>query len=463
MDEVIYLLVGIQEVYKDLNLRTCILELIRRDVEFSKCKRRGPKGLSIWEIFVLATLRRTGNIDYQKLSNLAANHLGVREILGFGPEEVLSYPVSTLHDNIVKVKPSTFDKINELIVTKGHDKYKGALDKVRADTFVLESNIHYHADYKSLVDGARCMMREGNRLSILVNYSGFRKWKQITKKSKKLGYQITQAKRSKRKTKYEELESLYKEILRHTDFVINKILCLLDHAIMVKFEGSEKEIERQERARDKLYNKIIKYASGTNIEHELTYRRNFLKEKIGSTEKIFSLFEPHTELIMKGKEKKPIEYGHLVYVAQDNRGFMLRGTRVESGHRDKDICITELEKLQEIYEDKIKKITYDKGFYTPENLLKIKEMNPDHYLPPKGRIPEKIKTKDFYKNKNWHSGIESAINAIEQGNNLHVCKDKGLEGFDRCIAASILARNLQTLGCLKITTESKKKRKRQAA
>lgn len=469
LDELGLTLLGVQEIYKNTSLRIQILTLIRNDLEQEKISKVGPKGFSIWEIFVLLMVRRTGTVDYNKLSDLAENHLILREILGHGLDKKIRYPVSTLHDNITSIKPATIDKINEIIVKHGHTLCKGSLEKVRTDSFVFESNIHLHADYKSLVDGVRCLMREGNRLSKLIEHSGFRKWKKITRESKNLGYKIVQLKRSNRKNKEDDLRDAYLKILNHTDRVMSKVLNLLEEATTVDYEANDKdsekekkEKEKKKKLRDKLYSKIVFFASGTCIEHELTNRRNILGETIPSKEKIFSLFEPHTEIIIKGKAGKFAEYGHLVFVAQDKSGFMLTGTRVESGERDKDICISETKKLQKMFDTKIEHISFDKGFYTPLNKKLIQELVASNYLPPKGGNANKEKTKEFYKEKNWHSGVESSINAIEQGNNMGVCRDKGLAGFDRCIAASIAARNLHTLGKIKAKELRKKAKKKSA-
>lgn len=444
-DELNFILKGLQDIYKNRALCIDILNLIKKDIFPNSENTKGSKGLSLWEIFVLLIVRRSGYTDYRKLAYLASNHISLIGILGHGSIEGQLYSHSTLQDNIVLIQEKTLNTINEMIVKHALIYCKNPFEKVRADSFVFESDIHFHADYKSLVDGARCLLREGERLANLIGFMGFRQRQYLTNKIKNLGYKIVQVSKSKKATKEAELFKCYAEILDAMEPIYEKIFSLLEAAN--KFDT--KTISNSRKIKfEKLSNKIYFFFSGTAIEHELTKRRVILGETIGAKEKIFSLFEPHAEMICKGKVKVRMEFGHAVIVAQCNNGFMLTGDRIESGQKDADICISFIKKLQESYENKIKCITFDKGFHNQKNKKEIKELLPEALLLAKGKTPQEDKTSDYYEKKHWHSGVESSINALEQGNNMGVCLDKGLPGFDRCVKASIIARNLQRLGLI---------------
>lgn len=446
-DELNFILKGLQEIYKNRVLCLDILDLIKKDISPNPDKTKGTKGLSFWEIFVLAIVRRSGYTDYRKLAYLASNHISLIGILGHGSIEGQLYSHSTLQDNIVLIQEKTLDTINVMVVKHAQIYCKNPFEKVRADSFVFESNIHFHADYKSLVDGARCLLREGERLANLIGFKGFRQRQYLTNKIKNLGYKIVQINKSTKAKaiKDEELFKGYVEILDAMEPIYEKIFSLLEAAI----QFDTKTLSNSGKIRfEKLLNKIYFFFSGTAIEHELAKRRVILGETIGAKEKIFSLFEPHAEMICKGKVKVRMEFGHAVIVAQCNNGFMLTGDRIDSGLKDADICIPFIKELQEKYDNKIKCITFDKGFYNPKNKKEIKELLPESLLLAKGKTPIEEKTSAYYEKKHWHSGVESSINALEQGNNMGVCLDKGKPGFDRCVKASILARNLQRLGLI---------------
>lgn len=444
-DELNYTLKGIQEIYKNKALCMATLNLIKKDMSSNPDEAKGTKGLSLWEVFVLAVVRRSGKIDYRKLADLASNHLSLIGILGHGSVEGQLYSHSTLQDNIVLIQAKTLDAINIMIVKHAQTYCEKSLEKIRVDSFVFESNIHFHADYKSLVDGARCMLREGARLADLIGFDGFRQWRHLTKKIKNLGYKIVQINKSKKATKDDELFTGYTEILDAMEQIYEKMFSLLDAAS--KFNIKSLSEPKQIRF-EKLLRKVYFFFSGTAVEHELAKRRVILGEMIGAKEKIFSLFEPHAEMICKGKVKIRMEFGHAVIVAQCNNGFMLTGDRIESGLKDADICIPFIKELQEKYDNKIKCMTFDKGFHNPKNKKEIKVLVPEALLLAKGRTPIEEKDDAYYNKKHWHAGVESSINALEQGNNMGVCRDKGLPGFDRSVKASILARNLHRLGLI---------------
>ena len=452
-DELNPTLIGLQNIHKNISLCLEILNLLKSEISENPKEKRGAKGLSLWELFVLTSIRRCGTIDYRKLADLASNHISLIGILGHGVVEGQLYSRSTLQENIALVKASTLDKINVLIVKHAQGYCNKTNEIVRVDSFVFEANIHYHADYKSLVDGSRCLLREGARLSNLMNVGGFRQAEHLTKKIKNLAYKITQKNRSTKETKEIEVRDLYIEILGAMEPIYEKIFTLLSAAN--KFDINL--LNKSEKLKfEKLLSKIYFFFSGTAIEHELAYRRIVLGETIGAKEKIFSLFEPHSEMICKGKAKAPTEYGHLVVVAQCNNGFMLTGERMESGQKDKDICISFIKELQNTFDKQIKCMTFDKGYHSPDNKKEIGALVSDSLLMAKGKNAKQIRDKAYYEKKHWHSGVESSINALEQGNNMGVCKDKGLSGFDRCVKGSILARNIHSLGLIVIEQSRKK-------
>ena len=445
-DEMTLTLRGIQNIYSDKNLCHKILDLIKSDV----CKKpeevKGCKGLSLWEVFVFIIIRRSGKTDYRKLANLASNHLDLIGILGHGSAECQKYAHSTIQENVVLVQPATLDKINVMTVNHALQYCKKPLESVRIDSFVFEANIHLHADYKSLVDGSRCLLREGGRLAHLMGHDGFRQTEYLTKKIKNLAYIITQKTRSKirdKEKKENEVRNAFINILEAMKPIYVKINILLDKAIC--FVGKN---EYSQLKSEKLVKKIKFFLDGTLLEHDLAHRRIVLGEIIESKEKIFSIFKPDTEIICKGKTKAPIEYGHAVVVGQCNHGFMLKGKRMENGQKDKDICIPFAKELQENYEKRIKNMTFDKAYNTPKNAMEIIGIVPKYHLPSKGKKLTVVHDEEYYAAKHWHSGVESSINALEQGNNMGVCLDHELVGFDRCVAASIIARNMLRLGVI---------------
>jgi hypothetical protein len=175
-------------------------------------------------------------------------------------------------------------------------------------------------------------------------------------------------------------------------------------------------------------------------------------ETLANNEKIFSIFEPHTELIKRGKQPVPIQFGHNVLVIEDAKGFIGEYEVVANGVLDQDLVVPAMTRLQKRFQGKIKRASFDRAFHTPENQKKLAEIVRPPCIPEKGqergRQQQEGATVAFRKARKNHPGVESAINALQTGNGQKRCRDKSKRGFERYVGLGILGRNLQVLGKL---------------
>ena len=176
-------------------------------------------------------------------------------------------------------------------------------------------------------------------------------------------------------------------------------------------------------------------------------RRVILGEKIPHAEKVFSIFEEHTEWISKGKAGVPVELGLKVCVLEDQYGFILHH-RVMEHETDDQVAIPMVEQTKKDFPG-LNSCSFDKGFHSPANQKNLLQHLDNVILPKKGKLSKKDKQKeysaDFIKARHQHSAVESAINALEV-HGLDRCPDHGIHGFKRYIALAVLARNIQQLG-----------------
>ena len=208
------------------------------------------------------------------------------------------------------------------------------------------------------------------------------------------------------------------------------------------------------------------YIAGTEYVSRLAERRMIEGETIPNPEKVFSLFEPDTELINRGKTPNPIEFGHRVLVVQDNAGFIIHCQMLDIGFKDEKIIAEVMRNLQTRFNGRIKAVSFDKGFWTPNNLIDLDELFDLVVLPKKGKLSKEDRKrqgdKEYKKVRKWHSGIESAIGALVFGNGLGKCRDKGRDGYKRCLAMAVLGRNLQTFGNILVERERQRRREENA-
>jgi hypothetical protein len=198
-----------------------------------------------------------------------------------------------------------------------------------------------------------------------------------------------------------------------------------------------------------LKDEIKRFLSYADHQVALIERRILKGERIPHREKIFSVFEPHTEWISKGKAGVPQELGLKVCIMEDQYGFLL-GHHVMKKQSDVEVAVPFVEAVKNIFPD-LKGCSFDKGFWSPGNQEKLEKILDILVLPKKGKLSRKDKEREtspkFGRGRKQHSAVESAINALEN-HGLDRCPDRGERGFRRYVSMAILGRNLQKLGAI---------------
>ncbi len=178
-----------------------------------------------------------------------------------------------------------------------------------------------------------------------------------------------------------------------------------------------------------------------------TERRVLNGEAILHEEKVFSIFEPHTEWISKGKAGVPQELGLRVCVMEDQYQFILHHHVMEQ-ETDDAVAIQMTQTSQKKFPS-LRSVSYDKGFHSQNNQKVLSEQLDLLALPRKGKLSEAAKAHEyseaFRQARKKHSAVESAINALEV-HGLDRCPDRGIDGFKRYVALAVVARNIQRIG-----------------
>lgn len=444
-DEIPKLLIGLQEIYCNRKVRdevfTVLRDLIPEDVD----QNNGRRGMDLWKVLVLGTLRLSCNWDYDKLMDIANNHKTLRLMLGHSSVyDDYYYPLQTLKDNLSLFAPEVLDRINRIVLQHGHQligKKKDEGLRASCDSFVVETDVHYPTDINLLFDAMRKVMLLIMALCDDLGVSGWRKGVYNLKKVKIYFRKAQQLKRStsKDKTKrakrgqliidahmaYVELANSFIDTAKET------IRSLSSTNVMVHLRIAEiqKHIAHAERQIDQIRRRVVE---GETIAHH---------------EKVFSLFEEHTEWINKGKAGVSQELGLKVCVVKDQFGFILHH-RVMQNETDDQIAVPIIRETKERFAD-LGSCSFDKGFHSPENQEQLQGILDQVVLPRKGKlsaINKGIENSEWFREaRRKHSAVESSINALEN-HGLDRCRDHGIKGFKRYVALAVVARNIQIIG-----------------
>jgi len=452
-DEMIPLLRALQHVYAEGAARKNLLQLVGRDVNAKSSRKRGRRGMTYWEITVLAAARLGCNLDYDKLQNLAENHRDLQRIMGIGDwqADAVDFDWRRIEGNLLKLRPETLKKINDVIVKAGHQLEPEAIASVRGDSFVVETTIHYPTESSLIGDGLRKSIQLASELSVAHGLDGWRQHKHLLKNVRRLVQKIGRAARAKGrgaerlKPGYQKLLDLAKDLLlrarallQSLGFVLNPVPNLSDAPVMPAAL-------------------LGHYVILTEKVCDNARRRVLLGEQLRNDEKLFSIFEPHTELINRGKQPTPIQYGHNVLVIEDAVGFVVDYQVVSKGVLDQDLVVPVMKKLQKRFDGQIESASFDRAFHTPENQQQLAEIVRTPCIAAKGakqgRQQQDEGTVAFRQARQRHPGVESLIGALQLGNGLTRCRDRSQRGYERYVGLGILGRNLQTLGKLLIARD----------
>jgi hypothetical protein len=468
-DRIIPILRGLQHLYSHREFLDQALQWIGDDVLGDADPRRGREGMTLWQILVLAAVRLGCNFTYDHLQDLAENHRALLQIMQVGDWREADFDWRRICDNICKVQPETIEKINHLVVAAGHQLEPAAAKEVRGDSFVAETNVHYPTESSLLLDGLSKILPLAATLAALVGVTGWRQHKSLLKKAKRAA---REASRVKKGTNYQtRLKTAYQKLFDVVELVLPRTQELLDAALGHLPRDSENDLPTLEST--DAYQELTYWHSVTSHVYGTAQRRILDGERVPNEDKIFSLFEPDTELIKRGKAAQPIQFGHPVLVIEDGVGFICHYRILPIRAQDRDVLIPEMEQLQERLNHRIERGSFDRGFHSPDNQKELARLINHPCVPKSGHKQaarqEAEATIEFRQARQHHPGIESAIHALQSGNGLGRCRDHSQVGYARYIGLGVLGRNLLVLGKLLLARENPKcnaaisKRQKQAA
>ena len=447
-DELVPVLAGLQHVYTCGELRRKVVKLVADDINEESRRDVGRPGLDDWQIVVLAAIRLGCNCDYDKLQDQAENHRSLRIMLGLGDwDDGPSFGARRIRDTLCQLEPSTLEAINHAIVSHGQQLDGTAVESVRADSFVVETDIHYPTESALIGDGMRKIIPLCIDLASAIGESGWRQGRHLQKRIKEHVRTIAKISASKSPQVKKGLSAAYGRLL-------DRAAMILDRA---------KTLQKQAESLLEpcwLVEQLKHWIKLTEQVCDTAHRRVILQEQVPNNEKLFSLFETHTQLYRRGKAGTPNQFGRQVLVFEDGAGFISHYHLMDRELGDADVIVDQTREAQKKHQGMIQTASFDRGFYSAENEQQLAGIVDDPCVPPRHPklYAERLATAsvEFHRLRQRHPGIESAIGALQSGNGLKRCRDHTEIGFERYLGLAILGRNIHALGKLLIARRNEK-------
>jgi len=463
-DDIPRLLRGLQYIYVTPEVREQVFAMLaevvgmRADGEGPVSTETGRPGMTQWQMLVLGTLRLGLNADYDRIEELANQHRTARQMLGHSDwTDEKRWNVQTLKDNLRLFTPEVLDRINHVVVDAGHALVKHSPEDVlavRADSFVVETDVHFPTDINLLCDAVRKVIETSAGLCAQEGLSDWRQSAYNIRCLKQAYRRVQQLKRStakdedKRAARAEEIKQAHRDYLHLAKQFLQRALL------------TRSKLHIGCRVPEALFSALDDYIAHAERQSDQIRRRVLLGERIPHHEKVFSIFEPHTEWISKGKAGVPVELGLRVAVTEDQYGFLLNH-RVMQQETDDQVAVPLVEDLA-IRFPTLNSVSFDKGFHSPANQQCLADLIALPVLPKKGKCSqadyEREHHPDFQSLRRRHSAVESAINALEV-HGLDRCPDHGIDGFKRYVALAVVARNLHRIGAILFASDAEQEQR----
>jgi len=432
---------GLQELFPHRKeITNLIVESFCKNVKAT----RGAPGMTGWQILVMIALRLHKDYSFDTLEVEFNENKTVRAILELDVDDDFIFSSKTLSENFRKVSPKILEACNKFILDKAMTSLGDDGKTVRSDSFACQTNIHYPTDQYLLCDAVRKVLKIGHR-SFGATHSIWRQSEHLIQKMKREARKVSLSKRGGWKNKEGRVKKAYKKLLNRASHVASMATDTM---------GSIGENIISEK-----HSEFLSYTVLLDKSFSLTWRRTQEGENIESSEKILSIFEPHTEWINRGKFPNPVEFGHRVVVSQSLSGMIVDYKVMDNGETDRSEVKKLIYRLKQKF-GKLKVCSLDKGYWYADIYEESTDDVEQLVIAKKGKPSKKSSKReheeDFVKYRQWRSGVESLISSLARSNGLGKCKDRGKFAYKRWVAAGILTRNLITFGTALLEEDKKR-------
>ena len=413
-----------------------ICDYILQDLNRGKIikRRTGARGMSADQVLRTAIVMRLFEFTYEELAFHISDSRCLQRFcrIGFADK---GFKKSALNANIKSLSDQTWELIFRDLL--GHAEQEGIEKgrKVRIDSTVVESNIHKPFDSVQLFDCVRVLTRllqkARDNFGAKVIFSDH----QRRAKRRMVGIQYARGEKQ-RKPRYKDLLKITRKVIGYARSA----------------EGILEQLSSADIRLLGLTNEIKHFADLSEQVYDQTYRRVLQGETVPATQKVVSIFEDHTNVIVK--DNRDTYYGHKICLTGGASNLILDCVILEGNPADTDLVEQMLDRQQQLYGRYPLKVAMDGGFASKDNLLKAKERKiKDVCFAKKRGLKETDMCRSEYvykKLRRFRAGIESGISWLKRSFGLTRCTWKGFRSFKCYVLASVVAANLLTMARKKL-------------
>ena len=399
-----------------------VARLVIKDLVGKRSRKTGRRGLSGDQVVRCLVVKLLTGCSYRQLAFHLEDSISYRAFCLFGiADRTPSY--RTLQGNIKKVRPETMEKVNALVVAKGIELEVDDGDKVRIDSTVMEANILSPHDSQLLRDCVRVLTKLMGQASELVAV----RYSDHSRRAKRRSLEICNTGKPERR------ERLYRELLQVTCWTLGYV------------PDAIKALERSAALfAPTISAQLTHFSELTKRVIDQTQRRVLGGEAVPAREKLVSIFEPHTDIIVK--DRRETYYGHKTFLSVGASGMIFDITVEHGNPADSSRAVHMLERHQEKMGVIPTQAAFDGGFASKSNLRELKEMGVEDVAFAKKvglKVSDMTRTEAIYKQlRRFRAGVEGVISFLKRSLGFGRCNWSGFDSFHAYAWSSVFTANL---------------------
>jgi transposase, IS5 family len=435
----------LQAVSDFLDDQHAMIERVRRDlVRGLKKPGSGRGGLTPQQVLRSLVLMRVKNWDYRELRERIADGLTLRQFADFHCRPVPKH--DAFQRGFTRLTPETLRAINDMVVQAAVALGLEDGSRLRVDTTVVETDIHHPTDNTLLWDVVRVVTRWVGRLANALELPRIKGFRDRTRSARR---RMQEIQRMTTRQRHEHQSGTYRALIGIAEEVVASARMVLERTGKRRGKDMFADLAIEEIRRQ-----IAHYCGLGSRVIDQARRRVLDGEQVPNAEKIYSIFEPHTDLIKRGKVRAPIEFGHKVFLAESAHGLITQYEVLKGNPADEMHVLPSLQRHRKAFDRPPELYGSDRGFFSEQNVAAcVHDGVKVVCIPQRGgsKTAERSayeKSAVFKSGQRFRAGIEGRISVLFRGRGMKRCLAEGIERFELLVAAAVLANNLMTIAAL---------------
>jgi len=417
-----------------------LYRLIRDDLSkrYPKTTETGRRSTPVEVVLRMLVVRRLYGYSYAETERVVRDSLSLRQFCRVYLNDVPDEKTLIRWANVIQAK--TLEKFNERIMQLAVERKVTKGRKLRTDGTVVESNIRAPSDSRLLADGVRVLARTVVRARALLQQKVQEPFEDFTQEAKQRARQIGETLRKKTEAAKTAGRQHYQELLEMTRKTIESA------------RHVQKRLHQPRDQKAKRLEQILEtFLPRTEQVIDQTTRRILRGEQVPASEKIVSLFEAHSDIICRGKESRPVEYGHKIWLNEVEGGLVSHYRILDGNPSDEEQWKPSLQAHLKTFHQPPQQASGDRGLYSEPNEQLAHDLGVKKVILPQPGYRSTARLKHehkawFVKGRHWHAGVEGRISVLKRAHDLGRCLAHGLTRFHCWVGWSVIAGNLAVLG-----------------